>query len=198
MPAASVPERAPVRVIARLAATAAALLSLIAATAFAQGISIKSAQLSPSDSGYTLQARYDVDLSSTLEDALVRGLGLTFVAEFELVYPRWWTLNFWNKQLAERDVEYRLSYNALTRQYRLSLGGFHQTFDSVEQALAVLGRVRFDTVVKDEDIESGVVYIAGVRLRLNTGKLPKPLQLDAIGSRDWNLSSDWYRWTFTP
>ncbi len=198
MPAASTRERRPVRLIGRLVAAAAALLSLIAASAFAQGISIKSAQLNPSESGYTLQARYDVDLSPTLEDALVRGLGLTFVAEFELVYPRWWTLNFWNKQLAERDVEYRLSYNALTRQYRLSLGGFHQTFDSVEQALAVLGRVRFDTVVKDEEIEPGIVYIAGVRLRLDTGKLPKPLQLDAIGSRDWNLSSDWYRWTFKP
>ena len=48
------------------------------------------------------------------------------------------------------------------------------------------------------NIEPGVVYIAGVRRRLDTGKLPKPLQLDAIGSRDWNLSSDWYRWTFKP
>lgn len=188
----------PLRWVWRLAVVALALLSLLAGAAFAQGISIKSAQLSPSEGGYSLQARYDVDLSPTLEDALVRGLGLTFVAQFELVYPRWWTLNFWNKQLAGREVEYRLSYNALTRQYRLSLGGFHQTFDSVEQALAVLGRVRFDTVVKDENIEPGVVYIAGVRLRLDTGKLPKPLQLDAIGSRDWNLSSDWYRWTFKP
>ncbi len=191
-------DRTSPRWVRRLAVVAMALLSLLAGAAFAQGISIKSAQLSPSEGGYSLQARYDVDLSPTLEDALVRGLGLTFVAEFELVYPRWWTLNFWNKQLAGRDVEYRLSYNALTRQYRLSLGGFHQTFDSVEQALAVLGRVRFDTVVKDGNIEPGVVYIAGVRLRLDTGKLPKPLQLDAIGSRDWNLSSDWYRWTFKP
>ena len=188
----------PLRWVWRLAVVALALLSLLAGAAFAQGISIKSAQLSPSEGGYSLQARYDVDLSPTLEDALVRGLGLTFVAQLELVYPRWWTLNFWNKQLAGREVEYRLSYNALTRQYRLSLGGFHQTFDSVEQALAVLGRVRFDTVVKEEHIEPGVVYIAGVRLRLDTGKLPKPLQLDAIGSRDWNLSSDWYRWTFKP
>lgn len=184
--------------LALRACAAAVMLWLLCAVALAEGISIKSAELAHTDGGYTLEARYDIDLSPTLEDALVRGLTLTFVSEFELVYPRWWTLNFWNKKLAERDAAYRLSYNALTRQYRLALGGFHQSFDSVEQALAVLGRVRFNPAVKDDDVEPGTVYIANVRLRLDTGKLPKPLQLDAIGSRDWNLASEWYRWTFRP
>ena len=177
---------------------AAVMLWLLCAVALAEGISIKSAELTHTDGGYTLEARYDIDLSPTLEDALVRGLTLTFVSEFELVYPRWWTLNFWNKKLVEREAAYRLSYNALTRQYRLALGGFHQSFDNVEQALAVLGRVRFNPAVEDDDVESGSVYIANLRLRLDTGKLPKPLQLDAIGSRDWNLASEWYRWTFQP
>ena len=184
--------------LALRACAAAVMLWLLCAVALAEGISIKSAELTHTDGGYTLEARYDIDLSPTLEDALVRGLTLTFVSEFELVYPRWWTLNFWNKKLAEREAAYRLSYNALTRQYRLALGGFHQSFDNVEQALAVLGRVRFNPAVEDDDVEPGSVYIANVRLRLDTGKLPKPLQLDAIGSRDWNLASEWYRWTFQP
>ena len=37
-----------------------------------------------------------------------------------------------------------------------------------------------------------------LRLRLDTSQLPKPLQIDALGSSDWNLGSDWYRWTFKP
>jgi len=184
--------------LALRACAAAVMLWLLCAVALAEGISIKSAELTHTEGGYTLEARYDIELTPTLEDALVRGLSLTFVSEFELVYPRWWTLNFWNKKLAERESAYRLSYNALTRQYRLALGGFHQSFDNVEQALAVLGRVRFNPAVKVDDVEPGTVYIANVRLRLDTGKLPKPLQLDAIGSRDWNLSSEWYRWTFQP
>jgi len=185
------------RLALRLCA-AAVMLWLLCAVALAEGISIKSAELTHTDGGYTLEARYDIDLSPTLEDALVRGLTLTFVSEFELVYPRWWTLNFWNKKLVEREAAYRLSYNALTRQYRLARGGVDQSFDNVEQALAVLGRVRFNPAVEDDDVEPGSVYIANVRLRLDTGKLPKPLQLDAIGSRDWNLASEWYRWTFQP
>jgi hypothetical protein len=42
------------------------------------------------------------------------------------------------------------------------------------------------------------VYLAELRLRLDTTQLPKPLQINALASRDWNLSSDWYRWTFRP
>jgi hypothetical protein len=47
-------------------------------------------------------------------------------------------------------------------------------------------------------VDSERVYIAALRLRLDTSQLPKPLQINALGSRDWNLTSDWYRWTFQP
>ena len=49
-----------------------------------------------------------------------------------------------------------------------------------------------------DDVDADAIYTAAVRLRLDTSQLPKPLQIDALGSRDWNLSSDWYRWTFRP
>jgi hypothetical protein len=62
----------------------------------------------------------------------------------------------------------------------------------------VLGRVRRSNAVQQGDVELGVVYEAVLRLRLDTSRLPKPLQIDAIASRDWNLTSDWYRWTFMP
>ena len=43
-----------------------------------------------------------------------------------------------------------------------------------------------------------VRYEAAVRLRLDTAQLPKPFQLTTLTSRDWNLQSDWVRWSFTP
>jgi hypothetical protein len=42
----------------------------------------------------------------------------------------------------------------------------------------------------------GRSYNAALRFRLDVGELPKPLQVSAFGRKDWNLSSDWYRWTF--
>ena len=35
-------------------------------------------------------------------------------------------------------------------------------------------------------------------MRLDTSQLPRPFQLTAVGSRDWNIGSDWYRWTVAP
>jgi hypothetical protein len=35
-------------------------------------------------------------------------------------------------------------------------------------------------------------------MRLDTAQLPKPFQLNAVASRDWTLSSEWYRWSLTP
>jgi hypothetical protein len=179
-------------------ALAAILLGTLLATSARGAVLIKSAELRPSEAGYTLDAIYDVDLTPTLEEALERGLTLTFVTEFELVYPRWWTFNLWNRTVSEFSTQHRLSYNALARQYRLAFGSLHQSFESVVEALAVLGRVRFAPAVRFPEVEPGAVYLAALRLRLDTSELPKPLQIDALASNNWSLSSDWYRWTFKP
>jgi len=185
---------------ARLLLSAALAVALILQLAVvrAQGMHIKSAELIASDAGFSLEANYEITLPHTLEEALVRGLVLPFALDFELIYPRWWTLNLWNRTVAEFRQRHRLSYNALTLQYRLSFGNLHQNFDTLEEALAVLGRVRQRMVFPQADVDSERVYIAALRMRLETSQLPKPLQINALGSRDWNLSSDWYRWTFQP
>jgi hypothetical protein len=174
------------------------IVVLFAISAHAEGIHVKSAELVPADQGFALNATYEIMLTPTLEEALVRGLTLTFVTEFELVYPRWWTLNLWNGAVTDFRARQRLSYNALTRQYRLSFGSLHQNFDTLQEALSVLGRVRRTIALEPGEVEPGRVYEAALRLRLDTSRLPKPLQIDALASRDWNLTSDWYRWTFTP
>lgn len=42
------------------------------------------------------------------------------------------------------------------------------------------------------------VYLAGLRMRLDLAQLPKPLQVNALASKDWNLDSEWHRWNVTP
>ena len=179
----------------RLLAAVALVLSL---DARAGGIYIKSAELAPTEAGYALDATYDIALTPTLEEALTRGVTLTFVTEFELIYPRWWTLNLWNRTISEFRTQHRLYYHALTRQYRLGFGALSQNFDTLAEALAVVGRVHYVPAVRFQEVDPRDVYIAALRLRLDTSRLPKPLQIDALGSSDWNLSSDWYRWTFKP
>src|SRR5690349_5086930 len=119
----------------------AVLLLFAAAELYADGIHIKSAELSAADGPYTLDVNYEITLTHTLEEALLRGLPLHFVVDFELTHPRWWTFGLWSRSVAGLRQQHRLSYNALTRQYRVSFGNLHQNFDPLDEALAVIGRV---------------------------------------------------------
>jgi hypothetical protein len=165
------------------------------ALARADSIFVQSVDLTSRYDEYFLNASFNIGLTPTVEEALNRGVPLHFVVEFELIYPRWYTLYFWNKRLVEMQQIYRLSYNALTRQYRLSYGVLHQNFDTLENALTILGGIEnqqvFDRSLLDEDR----VYEAQIRMRLDTGRLPKPFQIDALGSDAWDVSSSWFRWT---
>lgn len=174
---------------------AAVALCCGVALAMTEGIFVKSAELALVGDRYYLDANFEVGLTPTLEDALNKGLPLHFVVEFELIYPRWYTAYLWNKSVAELEQHSRLSYNALTRQYRLSFGALHQNFDALNDALALLGRMRPRFLVDADALDEGKVYEAAIRMRLDVSQLPKPFQINALASRDWNLSSTWFRWT---
>jgi hypothetical protein len=178
-----------------LAALALLIGLLAAAPARAQGIEIQRAALNTAEEGYFLEVDFEIALTHTLEDALNKGVPLYFNLEFELIRPRWYWLN---EKLSNTRQQYRLSYNALARQYRVGVGKLYQNFSSLPEAVAFLSRVRVREVVEPGAISKGSTYMAAVRMRLDTSQLPRPFQITAVGSRDWSLSSDWHRWTISP
>jgi hypothetical protein len=173
------------------------LLWSSAGFAAAEGIHIKSAEISQNAGAYYLEANFEVELTHTLEDALNKGLPLHFIVEFELIRPRWYTLYLWNKTVLEFEQDVRLSYNALTRQYRLSQGALHQNFDTLYDALTLMGRLRSRFLADADMLDRGKIYEAAIRMRLDVTQLPKPFQINALASRDWNLASEWFRWTLS-
>ena len=171
------------------------LAAALALGAHAQVIEIKRQVVTIAEDHFVLQAQFDIQLTATLEEVLNKGVPLYFLLEFELIRPRWY---WFNDRVVYLQQEYRLSYNALTRQYRLGVGNLHQNFATLAEALQVMSRVR-----RRQDFDPGALrrdtnYIAGLRFRLDTSQLPKPFQLNAIVAREWNVGSDWYRWTVTP
>ncbi len=156
---------------------------------------IRSASLVLTDDLYVLHADIAAELGPLLGDVLMRGVSLFFVVEFQLTSPRWYWLD---EEIANRTLTYRLSYQALTRQYRLSVGALHQNFATLDEALRTMLRVRNWGVLDRTAVKPGHSYNAAMRFRLDVAELPKPLQVSAFGRPDWNLSSDWLRWTFVP
>ena len=172
-----------------------AVASVLGATAQAQGIDIKRPTVTIAEDHFILEAQFDIALTPTLEEVLNKGVALYFVLEFELIRPRWYWLN---ERLVSFNQEYRLSYNALTRQYRLGVGNLHQNFPSAREALDVMSRVRRRVDVEPGTLRRDTSYNAALRFRLDTSQLPKPFQLNALIAREWNVGSDWYRWTVGP
>lgn len=174
----------------------AVLLGALApAGARAEGIAARSASLSATVDGYRLEAAFDIRLPPGLLEAVNRGVPVHFVVEFELSRSRWY---WFDERPVKLTQSYTLTYLPLLKQYRLASGDASQNFSRLDDALRALSRVRAWAVAERGALASATGYTAALRMRLDTARLPKPLQLSAVASQDWSLASDWYRWSVDP
>jgi hypothetical protein len=172
-----------------------ALACCAALAARADDIDVLDARLAASEEGLLLSADFAFDFSPRLSEAVANGVPLYFVVEFELTRPRWY---WFDEDAASRSTQLRLSYHALSRQYRLSTGPLHQNFATLDEALDVLRRLRNWQVLDRSVALSGSSYEAAVRMRLDQAQLPRPLQLSALTNRELRLESSWRRFIFLP
>lgn len=170
-------------------------LTFIALFAQAENIEVRSAAIALREDAYSLDVDFEITLTPTLEEILAKGVALNFLLEIDVIRPRWYWLN---DKVVSATQQYKLSYNSLTRQYRISLGTLFQNFATVGEAVRFISRVRNFPVAEKSALQPGTNYQAAVRMRLDVSQLPKPFQITALGSREWNLSSDWHRFPVTP
>jgi hypothetical protein len=180
-------------VIERLRCWLLVLALLLPVLGWTAEIDISAPQITAGEDGYVLSADFNFELNQRLEETVTRGVVLYFVADFELSRPRWYWLD---EKMASHSQTYRLSYHALTRQYRLSTGALHQSFSTLTEALRMLAHLRNWVVVdkNDKSVRPGEPYLAALRLRLDITQLPRPFQLTALGNKEWSLASDWKTW----
>lgn len=173
----------------------AGLLGILAAgvpAARADEIEVREVALRAAGEGIVLDAEFAFELTPRLADVVSNGVPLYFRVDFELTRRRWYWFD--DRAVAQR-LQLRLSYHALSRQYRLSSGALQQSFPTLEEALDVLKRVRNWMVVERSASLADAEYEAAVRMRLDTTMLPKPFQLSALTGRDLQLESPWKRFT---
>lgn len=177
--------------IAAMLLIAASLLPL---SAHAQGIEIKRASIESTDDGYRLSTDISFELTRGLEDVITRGIPLYFTTEAELTQPRWY---WFNEKAITTSRTIRISYDVLTRQYHVSLGGLlHQSFGSLDDALSLVKRPARWIIADKGTLNPGSVYRVRVRMGLDVARLPKPIQIHALNSSDWRFSSDWIHFSF--
>jgi len=180
-----------VRRIAFLARLALLIVSFAACAARADDIEVRDVSLRATEEGLVLDADFAFELTPRLAEVVANGVPLYFRVEFELIRRRWY---WFDDTTAVRRLQVRLSYHALSRQYRLSTGLLQQNFATLEEALNVLKRVR-NWLVVERSVSLSGDYEAALRMRHDVSLLPKPFQLSALTARDLHLDSAWHRFT---
>ncbi|TVO67425.1 MAG: DUF4390 domain-containing protein [Denitromonas halophila] len=167
------------------------LLVLPAQASEAPRIAYGEIQLENAD--YVINADIELTLNPRVEDAIRHGIAVYFVLEASIESPRWYWLD---KSLVSESLSYRLTYHALTRSFRLAIGNFHQSFDSLDAAVRTMTRVRRWRVAGIDTLEPGQSYKVTLRFRLDTDLLPRPFKVSALGSRDWSIDTEEMSWIF--
>lgn len=139
-----------------------------------------------SDEGLLLSYSARIDLPRDLEQAMVKGVGVVFVAEAEVFRARWyWT----DELLASATRRWRLAYQPLTRRWRLSQDDLSRHFASLPDALNALRSTVNWRVADPIPSGSDQDHYVDFRLRLDTDELPRPLQIGLGGLPNWNMDA---------
>ncbi|MDT7834089.1 DUF4390 domain-containing protein [Aquabacterium sp. OR-4] len=158
-----------------------ALLSLSTAL-HAQGVDLAGLRVKRADGELALDYQARLALTPPIEEALHRGVPLYFSAQATVYRNRW----YWrDERVARVSRTWRVAYQPLTAQWRVSLGGLSQVYGTLSEALAPLSRVSGWRVADGEKLEAGERYYVDFVFRLDSSQLPPPMQVD-IGN-DWKL-----------
>ena len=149
----------------------------------------------PAAAGWNLAAEFDIELGHKLREAVDRGLPLQFAVDFKLTRSRWYWMD---EEVVSTTYPLSLSYIALTRTYRVTTPANTYNAPTLEDAMQYMTKVRDWAVISRERISIGQPYEAQVRFRLLLTELPKPFQISALVNSEWDLSSEWLTFEFTP
>ena len=150
----------------------------------AEPIELASFEVVRSEDGVLLSYSADFELPRSVEDALVKGVPLYFFAEAEIYQDRW----YWrDRRVARASRSWRLTYQPLTRKYRVSTGGLNQSYDELADALASLRRGARWKIAEPGQVDEDSRHYVEFRFKLDTAQLPRPMQIGIGGQADWSL-----------
>lgn len=147
------------------------------------------------DTALYMSANWRFDLSSALEEALLKGITLYFVTEVEINQERWY---FYNQRVAQAERHVRLFYQPLTRRWRVNISpqpfnvsglgmSLGQSYDTVEEAMGTVRRIVQWRIANATDYNPDAKQTISINFKLDLKQLPRPLQIGAAGQSDWNI-----------
>lgn len=152
-------------------------------------------QIERAEDGVYLSAALHLELPPLVEDALYKGIPMYFVTEAEVVRDLW----YWPDRQVAQAVRYlRLSYQPLTRRWRLNVSSvpfeksglgvmLGQNFDDLAEVLDTMQRIARWKIAEPAAVTPGTRYRVQLNFRLDLSQLPRPLYIGVLGRSGWDL-----------
>ena len=150
------------------------------------------------DDGIYLSAVARFDLPPVVEDALLKGIAVYFVAEADIYRDRWyWT----DARVTSAARTLRLAYQPLTGRWRVNIvsglitsssglrATLNQNYDTLAEALSAIQRMARWKIADASEVEPDSVYTLEMNFRLDLSQLPRPFQIGVAGQRDWTIAA---------
>ena len=132
----------------------------------------------------------ELEINSSLRDAVEGGNEVVFVTELKIMHERWFgdqQLEHYKWQGRVRRVQYGLGY-----EYQPFGSGQWAEASSIDEALALMDKVAIELdesslVSKLRSFDTYLEY----RVEVDLDFLPNPLKVDLLTSAEWKFSSGW-------
>ena len=148
------------------------------------------------EDGVYLSAIVQFDLPAVVEDALLKGIPMFFVAEADTYLSRW----YWaDKRVASATRTIRLAYQPLMRRWRVNIvtglinnsaglrATLSQNYDTLPEALSAVQRLSRWRIAENTEVETDVAYKLEFAFSLDLSQLPRPFQIGVSGQKDWAI-----------
>lgn len=160
---------------------------LLAGPARADPVELGQLQLGRSDGALTLEFAARVTLPKAVEEALHRGVPVYFVAQAEVRRSRW----YWrDERVARVQRSWRVAYQPLTNSWRVSLGGLHQSYPTLPDAMGVVSRSAGWRIAELSQLDADARYYVEFSYKLDTAQLPSFMQIGLGGPGEWAIGAE--------
>jgi uncharacterized protein DUF4390 len=156
-------------------------------------LEVRSAYVNIDKGVFLLHARIDYPEGVAIRNALRDGITLDFDVDVRVDRER----RLWfNANIVDLTLHRELSYHAVSDRYvvRDVRSGDQDTFATLDEALASLGRVDAWPIVVEPQLDGGN-YTISVRAGVRRGSMPASLRVLLFWTDDWARQSEWYTWT---
>ncbi|MFZ5522109.1 MAG: DUF4390 domain-containing protein [Pseudomonadota bacterium] len=149
------------------------------------GVELTAASVARTEDGVLLSFAVRIELPRLVEDALLKGVPLFFEADARLWRYRW----YWRDEaVAHVSRTWRLSWQPLTRDWRVGFGGLQQRYGTLAEALAAMSRGTRWKLSEPLPARDDDEYYVEFAWRLDTAQLSRPLQVGLSGQSEWDLA----------